>query len=117
MFTLLLPNVNTRCMNIFLEEFSKFIGTDQKAVILMDGAGWHKSHDLVIPSNVRIIIQPPYSPELNPVEKLWQYIKNHTIKNKIYITLDALELAVCQFLNCISKNDIKTICNINYIPL
>jgi transposase len=46
-----------------------------------------------------IIILPPYSPELNPVEKLWQYIKDHTIKNRIYRTLLQLEKVVCEFIS------------------
>ena len=65
-FTLLLPNVNIQCMSIFLEEFAK-VNKDQKIVIVMDGAGWYKSKKLIVPNNIRIIILPPYSPELNPV--------------------------------------------------
>jgi|TARA_B100000497_G_C7353016_1_gene230070 transposase len=52
----------------------------KKTLIVMDGAGWHKSDKLKYPKNIRIIIQPAYSPELNPIEKLWQYIKDHIIK-------------------------------------
>jgi transposase len=85
-------------MNIFLEEFSK-INKDKKIVIIMDGAGWHQSKKLIIPTNIRIIILPPYSPELNPTEKLWQYIKDNIIKNRVYKTLCKLENAVCRFIN------------------
>ena len=60
-------------MNIFLKEFAK-VNQGKKIAIIMDGAGWHKSHKLIFPENIRIIIQPSYSPELNPIEKLWQYI-------------------------------------------
>jgi transposase len=49
----------------------------------MDSAGWHRSKNLKIPQNIEIVFLPPYSPELNPVEKLWQYIKSNTIENKI----------------------------------
>ena len=79
-FTLKLPNVDTTCMNIFLEEISKEIG-ESEAVIIMDGAGWHKSKDLVTPKNITIKLLPPYCPELNPVERLWLYIKQNTIRN------------------------------------
>lgn len=68
-FTLKLPNVDTTCMNVFLEEMSKEIG-ENEAVIIMGGASWHKSKDLVIPKNIVIKIVPPYCPELNPVERL-----------------------------------------------
>ena len=103
-------------MNIFLEEFAK-ANKDQKIAIVMDGAGWHKSKKLVIPANIRIIILPPYSPELNPVEKLWQYIKDHTIKNRIYETLPQLEKVVCKFVNGLSSEIIKSVCAVSYIEL
>jgi transposase len=57
-------------MNVFLEELNK-VNNGQKMVIIMDGAGWHKSEKLIIPNYIRTIILPPYSPELNPTEKLW----------------------------------------------
>ena len=115
-FTLLLPNVNINCMNIFLEELTKQ-SKSQKIVIVMDGAGWHKSDRLIISKNIRIIILPPYSPELNPTEKLWQYIKDHTIKNRIYKTLRELENAVCKFVNTLTPEIIRSVCNINYVSL
>jgi len=81
----------------------------------MDGAGWHKSDKLQIPKNMRFIIQPPYSPELNPIEKLWQYIKDHTIKNRIYKTLKELENAVCKFIRTLTAEIIKSVCGVSYI--
>jgi transposase len=64
-----------------------------------------------------IIILPPYSPELNPTEKLWQYIKDHTIKNRIYKTLLELENAVCKFVNTLTPEIIKSVCNVSYVLL
>ena len=103
-------------MNIFLKEFAT-INKDKKIAIVMDGAAWHKSDKLKIPSNIRIIIQPSYSPELNPIERLWQYIKNHTIKNKIYKTLTDLEKEICKFIKSLTAEIIKSVCNVNYIEL
>jgi transposase len=80
-FTLILPKVNTLCMNIFLEQFSK-VYKDKKIVMVMDGATWHKSNGLLVTDNIRNIILPAYSPELNPVEKFWQCIKAKTIKKQ-----------------------------------
>ena len=113
-FTLLLPNVNINCMNVFLDEFVKFI-KNRKIVIVMDGAGWHKSDKLIFPRNIRIIIQPPYSPELNPIERLWQHIKDHTIKNKIYKTLPELENKVCKFIRTLNPEIIRSVCRVSYI--
>ena len=103
-------------MNVFLAEFGKFL-EGRKVVVVMDGAGWHKSDKLRYSKNIKIIIQPPYSPELNPIEKLWQYIKNHTIKNRIYKTLPELEDKVCQFVNGLNSEIIRSVCNISYIEL
>ena len=83
----------------------------------MDGAGWHKSDKLKYPKNIRIIIQPAYSPELNPIEKLWQYIKDHTIKNRIFKTLTELEDKVCNFIQTLNPAIIRKVCNINYMEL
>lgn len=111
-FTLLLPYVNTQCMNIYLDEISHYLSNQNKeAVIIMDGAGWHKSHELKIPDNIKIEILPPYCPELNPVERLWQYIKDHTIKNKVFKTMKELEEAVLGFLKDLPKEIVKNICN------
>jgi len=113
-FTLLLPKVNIDCMNIFLREFSKE-NKDKKIVIVMDGAGWHKSDKLKYSKNIRIIIQPPYSPELNPIEKLWQFVKDHTIKNRIYKTLPELEDAVCEFVRTLNPEIIRSVCGVSYV--
>ena len=113
-FTLILPKVNTLCMNIFLEQFSKAY-QNKKIALIMDGAAWHHSNGLRQTDNIRNIILPPYSPELNPVEKLWQYIKDKTIKNKVFDNLDHLENSIVHFLKTITLDNIKTICNVNYI--
>ena len=101
-------------MNIFLCEFAK-TNKDQRIAIVMDGAGWHQSKKLIIPSNIRIIILPPYSPELNPIEKLWQYVKNHTIKNRVYKTIPQLENVVCKFINRLSPEIIRSVCGVSYV--
>ena len=64
--------------------------------------------------NIEIIYLPPYSPELNPVERLWLYIKQHTIKNKIYETISLLEDSICDFMKNLKIEQIKQICNYDY---
>jgi transposase len=88
---------------------------DEKAFIIMDQAGWHKSKELVVPDNISIIHLPPYSPELNPVERLWQHIKNALLKNRIYNTLKDLEGVVCDFICSMQHQTIKTVCRVNYM--
>lgn len=112
-FTLILPKVNKEMMKLFMAEFYKqYQGRD--IVMIMDGAGWHKCPDYLLQNtkNIEIVLLPPYSPELNPVERLWQYIKSYTIKNKIYETLDNLEDEICDFMkNKITNEIVKRICN------
>lgn len=94
-FSLILPSVNTTAMNEFLKQLSEYLG-GKEAIVVMDGAGWHKSKDLEVPKTIEIVYLPPYSPELNPIEKLWEYVKSHTIKNKIYEAIEELERVVCE---------------------
>lgn len=110
----MMPRVNTRCMSAFLEEWSLWL-EGRKVILVLDGAGWHKSKDLIVPEHIKIIYLPPYSPELNPVERLWQYIKDNVLKNMVYETLEDLEKKLYPFINSITKWEIKSICNVSYM--
>jgi putative transposase len=93
---LLSPQLNTSIVNTFLEQFSGTIAEDEHAVMIWDGAGFHVSGKLRVPENLTIIQLPPYSPELNPIENLWHYLKSHFWSNKSYQDYDALEEAAIQ---------------------
>ncbi|MGE4443250.1 MAG: IS630 family transposase [Desulfomicrobium sp.] len=90
MDSLMLPCANTTCMQIFLDEVSSRY-PQERIVMIADGAGWHKSNSLTIPGNIKFIIQPPYSPELNPVENIWEEVKEKYFYNKVFNGLDSLE--------------------------
>ncbi len=107
-------NVNTDCMNIFLEQMSQYLGT-REAFLIMDCASWHKSKNLKVPKNIDIIYLPPYSPDLNPVERFWLYIKQNILRNKIYDTIALLESALCKFITSLSHSTIKKLCNAAYL--
>lgn len=113
-FTFEMPHVNTDCLNIFLAELSKSY-PQETLLLVMDGAGWHKSKTLVQPANIEIIYLPPYSPELNPVERFWEHIKRYTIRNKIYLTLSSLKDMVAHFINNLQQEEIKNLCSANYL--
>jgi transposase len=113
-FTLEISHVNTVCLNVFLEAFAKAFPQDQ-ILLVMDGAGWHRSKDLVIPANIEIQFLPPYSPELNPVERFWEHIKRYTIRNQIYNTLDGIKDAVAKFLNGLQEVFICSLCTASYL--
>lgn len=115
-FSLITPSVNTEGMNAFLAALSQEHPSDRIALI-MDGAGWHKSADLEVPKNIKIFFLSHYLPELNPVERLWLYIKKHILSNKIYKTIDDLEKALCEFVNGLSRESIKNICTASYLNI
>lgn len=112
-FSLILPKVNSLCMNEFLAQMAKGL-QGQEAVVIMDCAGWHKSKSLEIPHNIQIMFLPPYSPELNPVEKLWQYIKSNTIKNRVYENIQILENTIADFINELNPDEIKHTCSLKH---
>lgn len=113
-FTLEMPYVNAQCLSVYLQEFKKYFPNDE-ILLVMDGAGWHKAKNLKIPPGIEIVYLPPYSPELNPVERLWEHLKNHTIRNKIYFSLAAVMDAVADFINALSSQQIKSLCSTNYL--
>ena len=88
---LLSPQLNTGIINTFLEQFSATIPEDEQAVMIWDGAGFHTAKALRVPSNVTVVKLPPYSPELNPMENLWHYLKSHYWSNRTYADYEALE--------------------------
>jgi transposase len=98
-------------MQAYLDEFAKSIKKD--VILVMDNAAWHKA--LVVPKNIEIVYLPPYSPELNPVERLWKYMKDKLLKNKVYQNLKDLEQETFQFVKDLSGEAISSICRCNYI--
>ena len=86
-------------MNLYLEQLSQHVGDDVHVVMVLDQAGWHRSKGLEIPPNISLIELPPYSPELNPIELVWLYLKNHYLSNRIYSDLDALYQAATDAWN------------------
>ena len=113
-FHLLLPFVNTEMMQIYLDEFSQSLG-EKEIILIMDQAGWHKSKDLVVPKNIDIWFLPPYSPELNPVERLWKTIKKNTLHNRLYDTLKQLEKAVVDYFDTLTQEVVRQLCTCSYI--
>jgi hypothetical protein len=88
--TLILPHVNGVCMQVFLDEVASR-HPDERIVMVLDGAGWHQSESLALAPNLRLLKLPPYSPELNPVEHLWDELREKSFHNLVFDSLDALE--------------------------
>ena len=88
--SLILPRCDTDCMQIFLDEVSSR-HSNEKILMITDRAGWHKSKSLNVPENIRLYFLPPYSPELNPVEHIWDELKEKGFHNRVFRSLDILE--------------------------
>ena len=88
--SLILPHVNGPCMQIFLDEVASR-RPDERILMVLDGAGWHQSESLQLPPNLRLLKLPPYSPELNPVEHLWDDLREKSFGNQVFDSLDTLE--------------------------
>ncbi len=74
---LVLPYANAEAMRLHLAEISRHVAQGAHAVLVLDGAGWHGAANLAIPDNLTLLPLPPYSPELNPVENVWQYLRQN----------------------------------------
>jgi len=88
--SLILPHVNGDCMQIFLDEISVRY-PDNRMIMVLDGAGWHRNESLIVPDNIQLLKLPPYSPELNPVEHLWDDLREKSFHNVVFNSIDALE--------------------------
>ena len=87
---LLSPQLNTGVINIFLKQFSQTLTEHEHAVMVWDGAGFHTSKALIVPENITLVQLPAYSPELNPIENLWHFLKSHHWSNRVYKDFDHL---------------------------
>jgi transposase len=88
--TLVLPTVNTEAMGIFLAEVSQR-HADEWIVMVLDGAGWHRAKRLKVPANMRLISLPPWSPQLNPVEHVWEEVREKWFANRVFDSLSVVE--------------------------
>jgi hypothetical protein len=89
-FSMISPYCNTEAMNCFLKLLSECY-SQYRIVLILDKAGWHTSHHLQLPGNIRILHLPAYSPELNPVELLWRETRAKYFNNRIFNSLDEVE--------------------------
>ena len=114
---LLSPRLNTDVVQAFLEQFSRTLPANEHAVMIWDGAGFHTSKQLRLPTNITVLQLPPYSPELNPMENLWHYLKSHYWSNRAYADYEELEEAAIDAWRAavLNPNLTQTICNAPYL--
>lgn len=105
-------------MNLFLAELAKAVPTDTHAVLVLDNAGWHRSAELQVPANLTLIHLPAYSPELNPVEKVWQYLRDRWLSHRVLNGYDDVLDAACKAWNALQAETgrIRSLTSFPWLP-
>lgn len=98
-YALVMPGANTEAMQQHLDGIAQAVDTGKHAVLVTDRAAWHMSKHLKCPSNLSLLPLPPYSPELNPVEQLWQQLRDRYWSNRCFKDYDEIVHTCCQGWN------------------
>ena len=110
-----MPVVSTEAMSLFLDGLSHQLSADEHAVMVLDQAGWHGALHLRVPDNITLVPLPSYSPELNPVERLWLYLRERHLSHRLLDDYDAIVDACCAAWNKLTSERIVSLCNYPYI--
>ena len=113
---LVLPHANADMLSLHLAEIAKQVAPGAHAVLILDGAGYHIADDLIIPDNITLLKLPPYSPELNPVENIWQYLRQNKLAITVFNDYEHIVDICCDAWNFFANNpaDIVSITTRNW---
>lgn len=89
-----MPEVSTEAMQVYLDKFAETVRPDEHVVMALDQAGWHGARDLKVPACLTLMPLPPRSPELNPVERLWLFLKERFLSHRLLDDYEAIEAAI-----------------------
>ena len=98
-FALVLPEVGAAAMQVFLDRFAASLPKGVHVALLLDGAGWHTAGDIAVPSNISFVYLPPYSPSLNPAERVWLYLRERYLSLRLFDDLDDIIDRSCEAWN------------------
>lgn len=104
------PTVDSGLMNQFLAGLSSTLAGDEYAILALDNAGWHVAKALAVPDNITLLPLPPYSPELNPAERLWAWLRSHQLSNRVYEDYDELLAETDRAWLTLDAPTIKSLC-------
>lgn len=113
-FMLFLPWANTEMMNLYLQHFARAYPHDE-VLVLLDRAGWHTAKALLVPPNLSLQCLPPYSPELNPVEKLWWWLRRDVCRNRLFSSDQELQEALAHAIQGRTPSELATLCHCSYL--
>jgi transposase len=110
---LVMTRLDTAAMNLFLAELGQAVAPGAHAIVLMDKAGWHTAGDLVVPENLSLVFLPPYSPELNPIERLWLYLRDNRLSHCVFQTTGEIVDTCCDAWNWLldQTGRIRSLCS------
>jgi putative transposase len=94
-----MPSCNTEAMNLHITEIAAAVAPSAHAVVILDQAGWHMSNRLNLPDNITLMPLPPKCPELNPVENLWQFMRDNWLSNRVFSSHDNIVDHCCYAWN------------------
>lgn len=97
----IMPDANVEAMNQHLAEISRTVSVGAIALLVLDGAGWHKSPRLKVPDNIVLLSLPAYSPELNPVENIWEFLRGNYLSHRVFDDYEAILKACAQAWNAL----------------
>jgi DDE superfamily endonuclease len=98
---LVLPRVNAAAMGLHPAEIGREVTPGAHAIVVLDGAGWHATADLAVPENLTLLPLPSYSPELNPVENVWAYLRQNRLSLRVWPDYDAIVATCCAAWNAL----------------
>jgi transposase len=98
-FALVLTETSAAAMAAFLQRFGKSLPEGVHVALLLDGAGWHTAKDIAVPDNISLVFLPPYSPDLNPVERVWLYLRERFLSHRLFADLGAIIDGCCDAWN------------------
>lgn len=106
---MVMPYANKDIMYLHLQQISRNTEGDRHAVVIMDGAGWHTDDRANDFDNMSIIKLPPYSPELNPIEQVWSWLRQHHLANRCFTGYESIVNAICDAWNDFVSNSDRVI--------
>jgi len=112
---LVFETIDTEIVNLHLQLIRKSIPKGVHVILVWDQAGFHTANDIVVPRNITIVKQAPYSPELNPVERVWKWLRTNFLGNRVFKDVDDILLASVDAWNKLSNSLIRSICRTSWL--
>ena len=108
-----MTRLDAAAMNLFLAELGQAVAPGAHGIVLMDKAGWHTASDLVVPANLSLVFLPPYSPELNPIERLWLHLRDNRLSHCVFQTTGEILDTCCDAWNWLLRQTgrIQSLCS------